>query len=256
MATKKDDSGTAIVIKPVATKTIEVALIGLTPIILNRVSQKAKRALLLPSGRKTTAERAATNKHDPIAEFQGAPYCLEDETAPTLLAIPSTSVKGAMMTAALDLPGVQKTQIGRLAFVDGFYVPIYGVPKLFMAVTRSADIGRTPDIRTRAIIDKWACIVTITFVTPILTDTAIVNLLASGGFTCGIGDWRPEKGKGNFGQYRVAGVEDAEYRRIAESGDRERQAAAMSEAEPYDSETRDMLEWAVGEIASRGRKAS
>jgi hypothetical protein len=117
-------------------------------------------------------------------------------------------------------------------------------------------MARTPDIRTRAILEQWACRISVTFVEPNLTRQDIVNLLSAGGVTCGIGDWRPEKGKGNFGQYRVASITDPEFVSIRDAGGREQQIEAMEDAEPFDSDSRELLEWAIGEIALRGRKAS
>ena len=94
--------------------------------------------------------------------------------------------------AALDLPGARKAQIGRLVQVkEGTYrdlIPIYGEPQLLMSVTRSADMNRTPDIRSRCIIPNWAAQITISFVLPTLRETAVVNLLAAAGITAGVGD--------------------------------------------------------------------
>lgn len=49
-------------------------IVGTSPLVLNRLSEKAKRELLLPRGRKNTAERASTLKHDPRAEFADSVY--------------------------------------------------------------------------------------------------------------------------------------------------------------------------------------
>jgi hypothetical protein len=54
---------------------------------------------------------------------------------------------------------------------------VYGVPKVFCAITRSADMNRTPDVRTRAILPEWACRFTVRFEKPILRDQTIADLL-------------------------------------------------------------------------------
>jgi hypothetical protein len=253
MPAKTPDSD-RIIIRPVQTDRITVALIGTSPIILNRLSEKARHELLMPQGKKDAARRAAELKHDPIAEFQAAPYLLADESGP-LLGVMSSAIKGAMMTAALDLPGAKKAQIGRLVYVEGDYTPIFGLPKLFMSITRSADMNRTPDVRTRAIVPAWAALVRIRFVTPILDQASVLNLLSAGGVTAGIGDWRPEKGKGSYGQFAITLPDDPEFLRITQDG-REAQAAAMDDPEPYDQESADLLSWFSDEITKRGRKAS
>lgn len=250
MATKKEQS---IEIIQVTKGRIECCVLGLTPLILNRMSQKAKHTLLFPGGRKTAAEKKSQPKHDPIAEFRESAYKDPSEDAPTLLMIQASAFKGAMKTAALDLPGASKSMIGRLTFVEGDYVHIYGIPKLFMAITRSADMKRTPDVRTRAIVPEWAARVTVSYTMPLLRETAVINLLAAAGITAGVGDWRPEKGAGNYGQFMLVPEGDERFQRLMQQG-REAQKAALEAPEPYDAETADLLRWFDAEAARRGFK--
>lgn len=163
----------------VTTGQFECCVVGTSPLILNRMSEKAKHELLLPRGRKSAVERATTLKHNPIEEYQASAYTLSDPCAPTYLAMLSTSFKGALRTA-LDMPGAKKAQIGRLTYIAGEMVGIYGVPKLFMSVTRSADINKTPDVRTRAIVPHWACRLVVTFVQPLFLRRASSSTCCTG----------------------------------------------------------------------------
>lgn len=256
MVTRKTDETQTIEIAPILTETIVVAVRGARPLILNRMAEKARHELLLPKGRKSAADKAANLKHNPLEEFRSSPYTIADDDAPTMLAMPSSAFKGAMMQAALDLPGAKKAQIGRLVWVEGDMTPVYGIPELFMSVTRSADINRTPDIRTRAIVPEWAAIVTISFATPLLTKRSVVNLLAASGQLCGVGDWRPEKGKGTYGQFHLVDAEkDEAFKRIVASGGRAAQLAAMSDPAAYDQESEELLGWFDTELKVRGRAA-
>lgn len=222
----------------------------------NRLSEKARRELLAPKGRKTALDKLTTAKHDPRAEFRASPYRLGDPAAPTLLAILATAPKKAMMTAALDVPGARKAQIGRLVYVVGDYVPIYGIPKLRMDPVRSADMNRTPDIRTRAFMPRWACRLTLEFALPMIRQQAVLNLLAAAGITSGLGDWRTEKGSGNYGSFRLVDEDDAEFRDVVATGGRDAQMAALSDAEPYDEQSAELLEWYDGEMSSRRLKGT
>lgn len=252
MAPKQPE--TTITISPIMTETIRVAIRGTRPLILNRLSEKARRELLFPGGRKTAADRAANLKHDPLAEYRSSPYTLTDDASPTLLAIPASAFKGAMMTAALDLPGAAKSKIGRLLWVEGDLLPIYGVPRIFLSITRSADMNRTPDVRTRAIVPAWAAEIDVTFTAPLLNEVSVVNLLAAAGQISGVGDWRPEKGKGTFGQFMLtSAAEDAEHQRIIAGGGRAAQVAAMESPLPYDAESEELLGWFDDEVARRGK---
>ena len=201
----------------VQTGIVHCFVVGTSPIILNRMSEKAKHQLLHPSPKKNATEKLTTLKHDPIAEYQASAYRLKDPKAPTLLAVLSTAFKGSLRTAALDMPGAKKSQIGRLTYIAGEHVSIYGVPRLFMSVTRSADMNRTPDIRTRAIIPEWAAKVSVTYVMPLIKQQAVVNLLVAAGITVGVGDWRPEKGAGSYGQFEVRSPDDPDYQRIVKA---------------------------------------
>lgn len=250
--TKSNES--AIVIQPVRTETIRVAVRGTRPLICNRLPEKARQELLLPKGRRSAAERAGSLKHDPLAEFRASPYRLREDSAPTLIGIPASAFKGAMMTAALDLPGAAKSKIGRLLWVEGDLVPVYGVPEVFLAITRSADINKTPDVRSRAIVPEWAAEIAITYTTPILNETSVINLLAAAGQICGVGDWRPEKGKGTYGQFTLTDAEDdARWQRIVADGGREAQVSAMDDPVAYDDETEELLGWFDAEVTARGK---
>lgn len=255
MATSKVES-TEISVMEVQTGRMDLYIVGTTPLICNRMPDKAWRELLAPSGRKTAAEKSSTLKHYPVEEFRSSPYTLPDDDAPTLIAGLATWFKRSMMSAALDMPGAKKTQIGRLTWVEGQRVPIYGVPQIFSAIVRSADMNRTPDVRTRAILPQWAIQVTICFVKPALREKSVLNLLAAAGMTIGVGDWRNEKGSANYGSYRLTGPDDPEYQAIVASGGRAAQVAAMADPVAYDDETSELLAWYQTEVKRRGFKVA
>jgi hypothetical protein len=233
---------------------VTICVVGETPLILNRMSQKARRELLLPRGKKTMSERATTLKHDPYEEFRASAYVLPD--GPTLLGILATAFKKSMMTAALDLPGTKKAQIGRLTYVDGEHVSVFGVQRLFMSITRSADMARTPDVRTRAIVPEWAARLTVTFTKPLITEQAVVRLLLAAGMSVGVGDWRLEKGSGNYGLFRLVQEDDAEFQAIVAEGKRAVQEQAFETPVCHDDETAELLAWYDQEVADRRARGS
>jgi hypothetical protein len=257
LVTKKAaaDSG-EISILEVQRGTMEFCVLGSTPLILNRMSQKAWFELLAPKGRKTEADKAANLKHDPLREFRDSPYIIADPKAPALLGLMATGFKKAMGTAALRTPGVKKTEIGQLVYVPGEFVQVFGVPKVFMAITRSADMNKTPDVRTRAIVPEWACRLSVSFVKPALREQSIANLLASAGFMSGVGDWRQEKGSGSYGSFRLVSADDKDFLRICKEQGRKAQQAALDEPEPYNDETSEMLAWFSVEMKRRGFKVA
>lgn len=259
MAARKDnlapESGAISVIQ-LDTGEATAFIVGTSPLIFNRMAEKAKRELLLPRGRKTAADKAQQLKHDPVAEFQASVYRNKGDTAATRLKFPAPAFKGVLETAALEIPGARKAQIGRLTWITGTHVDIYGIPQLKMDAVRSADMNKTPDIRTRAILKEWCCQIMFNYVRPTLTLQVVANLLAGGGLICGIGDFRQEKGAGNFGQFKMVDEGDAEFERIKASGGRAVQDAALEAADPYDDETGELLAWWFEEVKRLGRQAA
>lgn len=254
MAAKKNTTEEITDILKVTTGAFDCCIVGTSPIILNRMSEKAKHELLMPKGRKTAVEKATSLKHNPLEEYRASAYTLKGDDNPTLLAILATAFKGALRSAALDMPGAKKAQIGRLTYIPGEMVGIYGIPKLFMSITRSADMNRTPDVRTRAIVPQWACRVTVTYVQPLIRAQAVANLLAAAGITIGVGDWRPEKGAGSYGQFRIADKNDPEFLEILKTGGRKAQIKALDHPVCHDDETTELLSWYEDELSRRTLK--
>jgi len=230
----------AIEVTPLTVGRMTVWLRGITPIICNRLATKAKRTLLAGGGKKTKAEKEQTLKHDPMAEFQDS-MTKRSGVGPTRILFPAPAVKGCMATAALETKGTNKTQIGRLAWIEGYSIDLFGIPQLHMAPVRSADMNKTPDIRTRAILAEWCMPVTICFIKPQLSENTIVQLLSNGGLMCGIGDFRPEKGKGNFGQFQVVGADDCKD--IVQAGGMKQQDAALKTVTFFDDEAAELYAW-------------
>ena len=250
MATKKTDVTTEVQIMEIGTQSITFCVLGRTPLIFNSMSAKAMRDLLLPKGKKTTAEKASTLKHDPVSEYRNSMYKMGDGNA-TRLYIPASAMKKAAMTAALDLPGAKKTEIGRLLWVEGDKIPVFGEPKLFMTVVRSADMNRTPDVRTRAILPEWAAQFTVTFNTVKLRSAAVSNLFAAAGVTSGVGDFRQEKGAGNFGQFSLVDPGNAKFKALLAGYGAKTQDAAIQKPECWDAESEELLAWYHEEVARR-----
>ena len=231
---------------------LRVCILGTSPLIMEAVSDKARRELLCPRGRLNSAERAGRLKHNPLDEYRASVYVTSDPAAKTRLAFPSAAFKKAAASAALDIPGAAKTQIGRLLWAVGDRVELFGVPKMVSTIVRSSDMAHTPDVRTRAILPEWACNLTFRFMMPLLRETAVANLLGAAGVIRGVGGWRQEKGSGSYGQFALASADDADFVRICQSGTRAAQDAALANPEYYDDETEKLFTWFASEVERRG----
>ena len=152
MAVKKSAVDNNIQIHELKQGEIKLRMIGQTPLYFNSMGSKAMRDLLAGSRKKTAADKQAI-KHNPEVEYKETMYIKKD--GDTALYFPAAGVKGAMATAALETEGIKKTSVQRLIFLPQTNIQIWGKPYLKMDVVRSADMNRTPDVRTRAYLPEW-----------------------------------------------------------------------------------------------------
>jgi hypothetical protein len=228
---------------------LTLRIVGTTPMYFNSMSVKAKRDLLLGGGRKTKAERANI-KHHPLQEFRDSMY--RKNYGDTLLCFPAPGVKGAMATAALATAGISKVDVQRLIFLPESNIQIWGTPYLKMDVVRSADINKTPDIRTRAYLPRWCAEISVAYVMPTLNAHSIASILTNAGTIIGIGDFRQEKGKGSNGCFNVMGSDETSplWDELMKEG-RDVQQAAFDNPTAADTDTEELLEFYRSEVMRR-----
>lgn len=252
MAAKKNEEVKYIDVPSVAMATRTVCLLGTSPLLFHCLSEKARQELLLPAPAKNRAARAAALKHNPYEEYRNSVYTTSVAGAPTRLILPGGAFRKAIASAALDVPGCSKTQIGRLVRVVEYDVHIYGVPRLSCMIVRMADIKRTPDVRTRAMLKFWACELSIRYADPPLKASSLVSLLSAAGELIGVGDGRNEKGSSlSCGCFQIVSGDDQRYKKIVASGGIEAQDEALANPVPSDPETEKLLEWFDGELGRR-----
>ena len=209
-------------VQRIASKAYAITIVGTTGLYLHKMSQKAQRDLLLGGKKKTAAEKLKI-KHDPIQEFRNSMYFFRERSDDAAVFFPAMAIKRAMRTIAVEVDGVKGTQIDRLVYMPAEHIIVIGIPILRMDVTRSSDIGRTPDVRTRAYLPTWGAQFTLHAAEPQFNQATIQALLANAGQFIGIGDNRQEKGKGSFGQFMVTeGFPDS----LSVDGNKDRQIEA------------------------------
>lgn len=188
-----------IEIRHVDTETILVPIVGISPLIVHRFSEKAKRQMLdNMQGRKSPKEIK-----DPQAEYEAAFYRLEDGTP----GFPSLAFKAATVGGARFYSGVTMTALKQYLFFTGdpgndgrAMTRIIGEPKLREDVVT---VGRNgSDLRYRPEFKEWSAVLAVRYVTSALTQGSVLSLIDAGGMGVGVGEWRPEK-NGDFGQYAI-----------------------------------------------------
>ena len=238
MPAQKTDA--PVIVERIDMNEIVVRLTGVTGLYCNRMSAKVKRQLLVPR-RKTAADRA-TLPHDPRAEFLDSMDVREGWHEHSHIALPSVVVKKAMMTAALTVSGVTKADVMRLIFMPDELVPVFGTPRLRMDVTRLNTMGNPPDVRSRAYFREWGTEVRVRYARPRMTESSVMALLFNAGVVSGIGDFRQEKGAGNYGTFEPlpwTGSSQATF--APDLLDRGAQWKAIQAVEPDTDETASLL---------------
>lgn len=246
--TRKEEQQIDIV--PITMGRITVHVLGTTPLIMHRFPKKAWEQLLFPKGRANAAEKAENLKHDPLNEFRESIYKNRDAKEPAAVHLPTGAFSKAIAAAALDLPGASRAQILRLVSVATAQINVFGIPQMCMHMVRNSDIGRTPDVRTRAIFPEWALRFDLEHVSSLIKANQSLNLLAAAGIIVGVGDWRPQKG-GFMGKFKVVEANDPDYLRVIKQQGRVAQLSAMEKPIAYDADTEELFAWFLEEAERR-----
>lgn len=213
---------TIIEIKPLEIIETKIRIIGDSPLIVHAWDQKAIQMMLDAQMGKTKAK--ARDKKDPFADFMGSLYwitempekrtpdafqkALEDGAK---FGFKVGAIKQAANSAAYRLKWVKnqmelrgtyflKSEHGDLAEIKGC------LPEMREDMVR-VGMG-TADIRYRAEFKNWYMDLILEYnASGGMSLEQIMNCINAGGYTCGIGEWRPEK-DGDFGRFHVVTVNE------------------------------------------------
>lgn len=202
--TKKEES---IMIPELELKIFSLKIIGDSPLIMHAWSEKAKKEMLDKQMKKATKGREAK---DPFIDFCDSMYWLskkpEKPTMEDVLSakygFPVVAFKAAAVDGGFQSGVLSKKTTARGAFqIVGEMAEIKGTPEMREDMVR---IGMgTADIRYRGEFKNWSTVLTIKYNERAMSLEQIVNLFNIGGFSCGVGEWRPQK-DGSYGMFHVA----------------------------------------------------
>lgn len=191
---------------------IEVPIVGLTPVIPHKWSEKAKQSM---PGHPMAAERVKTKKgvRDAEEEAEACLYRLKDGTP----GMPATAFKAAIISACRFFDKPSMTEAKTIVFVEGEgaeqLVRISGKEHIREDTPRNSNGGA--DLRYRYELREWRATLRIRFVPSSISGNSIVTLVDAAG-RCGVGDWRPSSPKsstGTFGTWRVDEGKSAKERK-------------------------------------------
>ncbi len=175
-------------------RTVTIRLVGDSPLICHKWSEKAKKEMLDKQMKKAKTAKVAK---DPQRDYEESLYGHPDGG----YGFPCVAFKSAAVGACRFTEGVKMT-VARGAFhVVGELAQIEGEPTMREDMVR-VGMG-TADIRYRGEFKTWAVELTITYNAAALSIDQIVNLYNLAGFGIGVGEWRPEK-DGSYGRFHCA----------------------------------------------------
>lgn len=207
-------STTTVTLPPLQIETVNVTLIGDTPLIVHRWSEKAKKQMLDKQMKKASAGKEAK---DPERDFRESLYVLEDGT----YGFPIIGFKAAAVTACTSIGSMTKVAARQAFHVDGEFAVIEGdEPQMREDMVR-VGMG-TADIRYRGEFKNWWTTISVKFNANVMSAEQILNLMQTAGFAVGVGEWRPEK-DGQYGRFHVANA--AEMKAIDDIRNKQKKAA-------------------------------
>ena len=199
-----------ITIKEPNIQTAEIEIEGISPLVQNKFSKKAKDKMMATMAAGTTAKgKKVREPRDYDDDFLQAQHISEEGWA----GLPAPAFRSAMISAC-RLVGFQMTKAKLSVFVqhDGIDAEdgtplvklMAGTPERHEALVRMN--GTSTDIRIRPMWREWGAKVRVQWDADQFTINDVVNLMDRAGLQVGIGEGRPDSktstGMG-WGQFRV-----------------------------------------------------
>lgn len=217
----KATNGNIIMITPLNIKTLNIRIVGDSPLLVHKWSEKSKKEMLdsmtnkglKVKGKARPAKDPAQEFIDSIYWIYGAPTEKTMEAFEEAVAngarygFPVTAIKQAVTSGAYRA-GITKDKVSLKAafFIESdtpdMLVEVKGgIPEMSEEPVR---VGNgSADLRYRGIFKTWYMDLRIRYnASGIYTPENIVNAFNYGGFCCGLGEWRTEK-NGQYGSFHV-----------------------------------------------------
>lgn len=207
-----------ITIKPVNKVTAEITIVGESPLIVHAWSEKAKKEILDAQQGKKKGKKS--DRRNPVEDFIRSLYWLdgmpeipdgatEEECERIFLdavskgarfGFPAVAIKKAAVSAAYR-QGYTKDKVSANGtfWLNGIDDPEFVVIESDEPPTMREDMVKigmgTADLRYRAEFKNWKARCRVSYIKDgILSIENIINMINLGGFCCGLGEWRSEKG--------------------------------------------------------------
>ena len=208
---KKKEVEAVVEVKPIQIKEMEITIKGLSPLIVNNFNEKSRQQILDAQQKKSKTKEL----RNPIEDFMRACYWLtpmpeeftEESFGEALkdgarFGFPAKGIKASIVSGAYR-NGMTKDKV---SLQGAFLIPEEIVEIKYDEIVMREDYVRIAnggtDIRFRPEFRGWSMTFKMQYTENKYSLEQIINFINLGGFSCGLGEMRPEKG-GNFGSYAI-----------------------------------------------------
>ena len=211
MKKKETEKNESVILKPIKIKEVEITIKGISPLVVNNFNEKCQQQIL-DTQMKKAKEKQLRN---PIEDFMRACYWLtpmpkeftEEAFEKALkegakFGFPAKGIKAGAVSGAYR----NKLTPDKVSLQGAFFIPEemleikYGELVMRQDYVRIAHNGT--DVRFRPEFRDWSITFKMRYNENAYSLEQILNFINYGGFSCGLGEMRTEKG-GNFGSYEV-----------------------------------------------------
>jgi len=192
-------------LKPINRRYVTVRIIGISPLIQHKWSEKAK--IMMRDKQQKGKKTKVRDLREPEEEGKAAGYYTPDGE-PGLLAV---AIKASIITAAHQDLGFAKTLIRKALFIHPMgrevVIPMEmptGKGKVKQCIEEDmVRVGAgSADLRYRPYYYEWAAITKWEIDSDLLQVNDLLTLIDRAGFGVGIHEWRPEK-DGEYGRFMI-----------------------------------------------------
>jgi len=181
-------------------RQVSIPIVGISPLIVHAWSEKSKKMIS-----DKQAGKAKNKKHEirqPEEEYEAAKHI----SVSGWDGFPAAGFKAAMIRGAKMIGMVMKdTQTAFFINADCDQTQLVKINGESRMRTDMVRVGMgSSDIRYRPEYPEWDAELNIEFNEGIISIDQIHQLVKAAGYGCGVGEMRPEKGKFNYGRFKLA----------------------------------------------------
>lgn len=188
-------------VNPIEVKSFDLPLDGVTPLLMNKFSEEAKKEMVDKQTMTGSKEKKA---RDIDSEVDAAVHLLPDGR----VGFPASGFKKSMVEVAPYIDGLNKKLSKGAFFImaeDNDLVPIEFKKQVTNeSVVRLSGVGRVAMVRYRPEFRDWSAKLKIRYNNSQISASQIVALANLAGFHIGVGEWTPQH-SGNYGMFEVGG---------------------------------------------------